>query len=154
MSVWFSWFSICFFGLAMLMGVFNLLDRRAEMILNEQGIFNRQTYGIFNDKKNKGFVTWESIKDAFLIAYQNRSPQGIPTSKQKFICLNLDREAINNLGDRSNKLSKKLGLGDYNIPLANLKNFDEQKFIELVKTMSICDFSQKQQLLNEFKKQL
>jgi len=149
-----DWFGLCFFGMGIPLGLFNLLDIRPEMIINDDGIFNRQSYGIFNNSKNKGFVKWDSIKDVYLKEYQSRSPQGITTAKQKYICLNLKEDNIIALDGQSNKLNKGLGLGDYNIPLMNLRTFDEQKFIQLIKLMSHSSFSEKQKLLNEFNAQL
>jgi hypothetical protein len=146
-----DWFCVFFFGLGIPIGLFNLLDPRPEMILSEDGIFDRQSYGIFNKNPQRGFIKWDSIKDAYLKEYQNRSPQGIPTSKQKYICLSLSEDAKKTTKDKSGKISKALGLADYNIPLMNLRNFNEQKFIQLIKLMPNSSVSEKQKLLSEFK---
>jgi hypothetical protein len=146
-----SWFCLCFFGLGIPLGLFNLLDRRPEMILNQDGIFDRQSYGVFNKRKDRGFVRWDSITNAYLKEYQPRTPQGLPTSKQKYVCLSLKESAKNHISKSSIKLSKFLGIGDYTIPLLNLRNFDEQKFIQLIKLMAHSTVAEKQKLLNDFK---
>jgi hypothetical protein len=140
-----DWFFLCFFGLGIAIGLFNLFDRRPEIILNEKGIFDRISYGVFNKDPNRGFVEWKSISDAWIQTYQQRSPQGIPTSKQKYICIKLDDKAAAKI--KKNKFSIMLGLGDYIIPLMNLKKFDEQKFLSLIKEMRNLDVHQKEDML-------
>ncbi|MGN6640808.1 MAG: STM3941 family protein [Mucilaginibacter sp.] len=126
MSPSLSWFALCFFGLGIPIGLFNLFDMRPEMVLNENGIFDRMSYGVFVKNPNKGFVTWNSIEDAWIKSYQGESPQGTPTSKQDFICIKLNKEAASKI--KKSKLSDTLGFGDYNIPLMNLKKFDQHRF--------------------------
>src|SRR5688572_20606425 len=56
---WVGWMSIRFFGLGYPVGLFHLLDRRPQIIINEAGIFDRTTY--------KYFINWEVIQDAYPI---------------------------------------------------------------------------------------
>ena len=37
-----GWLNICFFGLGLPIGLFHLLDRRPQIIINENGIWDRQ----------------------------------------------------------------------------------------------------------------
>lgn len=144
-----DWISVCFFGLGIPIGLFNLLDKRPELVLNETGLFDRSSYGIFEKKVDKGFVKWESITDAYLSEWQN-SYRGIKTSKQKYICLILDKHSqaeLKTTNPTSTKLSHALGLGDFIIPLINLKKFDEKKFIELIKLMSQISVDERHNLL-------
>src|ERR1700761_7703805 len=52
-----SWFCLCFFGLGIPIGLFNLFDRRAQIIINENGIFWRPL--------PVSLIDWVSIKDVY-----------------------------------------------------------------------------------------
>lgn len=146
-SVWIDWLSISFFGLGIPLGIFNLFDRRPELILNEEGIFDRMAYGIFNKQTNAGNVKWESINEAYLLVHKNNY-RGLPLSDQKFICLNLKKHDSRK---RKSKLAKAFGSGDFDIPLMNLKKLDEQKLIDFIKAMMVADSKTKRNLLQSFK---
>lgn len=145
-----NWLMLFLFGLGVSIGIFNLLDTRPEMILNEKGIFDRLSYSIFDKDENKGFIAWDSIEDAWIHSYHGRSPQGIPISKQEFICIKLNKKVA--LKIKKRKLSKSLGLGDFNIPLMNLKKFDQQRFLSLIMEMQNSDIHQKENLLRNLNK--
>lgn len=51
------------------------------MIINEEGIFDRMTYGIFNKNNDRGFLKWSYIKDAYLKVNQTYY-QGLSTNHQ------------------------------------------------------------------------
>src|SRR5579862_5566491 len=108
---------LSFFGLGLLVGLFNLLDRRPELVLNENGIFNRLSYGIFDRRQDKGYISWTSIKNVYVNVYNN-SFRGIPTSKQRYICVEVNDDEKTSLkyNTNANKFSHILGLSDYNIP--------------------------------------
>ncbi|MEO8887534.1 MAG: STM3941 family protein [Mucilaginibacter sp.] len=145
-----NWFCICFFGLGIPLGIFNLLDKRPELILSETGIFDRSSYGIFEKKTNKGFIKWEDITDAYVYEWQN-TYRGLKTGKHKYICIVLNNKIQENLKKTnpiSTKLAHTLGMGDFVIPLMNLRKFDEQKFVELIKAMAILSASERQKLLS------
>lgn len=69
-----AWLCICFFGLGLPISIFQLADRRPQIILNEVGIFDRTIY--------PDFINWEVIQDAYLGEVQDQS----------FICLVVDEE--------------------------------------------------------------
>jgi hypothetical protein len=69
-----AWCCICFFGLGIPVSLFNLFDRRPQIILNEIGIFDRTAY--------TDFINWEVIQDAYLLNI----------NQQKFICLIVDKQ--------------------------------------------------------------
>ena len=58
---WVAWLNIGFFGLGYPVGLFHLLDRRPQIIINEIGIFDRTTY--------KDFINWDVIKGAYPIDF-------------------------------------------------------------------------------------
>lgn len=142
-----QWFGLCFFGLGIPIGVFNLLDRRPEIIINNEGIFNRMTYGTFNKSDSKGIVKWDMIEDAYLKVNQGRY-RGLPLSKQKTICLVYNENTKTALNNKtSGKLSHAMGYADYNIILMHLKKLDEQKLLNFIKAMIHADSATKQKLL-------
>ena len=75
-----SWFCLCFFGLGIPLGLFNLFDRRPEIIVSEVGVFDRRT--------NKDFINWDVIEDAYI-----RDLHISRISSQKFLCLVLNPDA-------------------------------------------------------------
>lgn len=132
MPIAFDWFCLCFFGLGIPLGIFNLFDRRPIITINEIGIYDRISY---ND-----FVNWNLIKDAYLRDVHN----------QKFICLVLDDKAIPllKINKKLKGLSKALGFQEVNISLGQLRKIDEQKFVEFIKAMSDANMSTRINLLS------
>jgi hypothetical protein len=70
-----GWIGTCFFSLAIPVGLFHLFDKRPQMIINENGIFDRTL--MHND-----FIKWETIEDAY--------PKNI--HGQHYICLCIPEE--------------------------------------------------------------
>jgi hypothetical protein len=142
-----DWFCLCFFGLGIPLGLFNLLDRRPELVLSEDGIFDRLSYGIFNKRKDKGCVSWNCIKNVY-VKVCNNSFHDIPTSKQRYICIEVSvkEKTKPKYNTKASKFSHVLGLSDYNIPLMNLK-VDDKKLLEFITSMSHADASTRQSLL-------
>lgn len=69
-----AWLMIGFFGLGYPVGIFHLVDRRPQVIINEIGIFDRTTI--------RETINWEIIQDAYLMDVHG----------QKFICLIVDEK--------------------------------------------------------------
>ena len=67
-----GWFITSFFGLGIPISIFTLLDKRPQIIINENGIWDRTT-------KQKE-IKWEQIKESYLIDIYN----------QKFISIVVD----------------------------------------------------------------
>src|SRR5688500_19009768 len=53
-----AWLCIGFFGLGIPVGIYQLLDRRPQIIINEFGIFDRTTH--------HEFINWKIIQDVYL----------------------------------------------------------------------------------------
>ena len=71
---WAAWLGLVFFGLGALVSLFQLLDRRPQIVVNDVGIFDRMMH--------HEFINWEIIRDVYLAEINS----------QKFICLVVDRE--------------------------------------------------------------
>ncbi|MBX2967338.1 MAG: hypothetical protein KF845_14425 [Cyclobacteriaceae bacterium] len=54
-----GWIGVCFFGLGIPVGLFQTFDRRPQIIINENGIWDRTT--------NEGEIKWEQIHGAYTI---------------------------------------------------------------------------------------
>jgi hypothetical protein len=143
-----DWIGLCFFGLGIPFAIFNLLDKRPELVLNHEGIFDRRTYGTFNKNPDRGFVKWDAINDVYLKIYVTRL-HGLPTSKQKYVCIKLKENSAAFLSDqhKPRKFLQHFGFGDYNIPLMGLKKIDEQKLVDFIKSMAGADNATRQRLL-------
>lgn len=69
---WVAWLCTGLFGLGIPISLFQLLDRRPQIIINEVGIFDRTAH--------RQFINWELIYDAYLVEM----------NRQRFICLVVD----------------------------------------------------------------
>ena len=120
-----AWSSIVFIGLGYPVGLFQLFDRRPQIIINEIGIFDRMTH--------KDFINWEIINDAYLAVLHG----------QEFICLVVDQqfEPSKSKGKLTRKvagLSKALGFQELNISLGNVK-VNAESLTEFVLAMRTAD---------------
>jgi hypothetical protein len=131
-----GWLSIGFFGLAYPIGIYNLLDKRPAIILNELGIFDRSIH--------KEFINWELIKDAY--------PMSIKS--QKFICLVVDEKFKPSkkkgvFYKSLSTLNEALGAQELNINLNQVQKMDEVKLTQFILKMSKATKTDKTMLLKE-----
>ena len=68
-AFWVGLLNILFFGLSIPLGLYHIIDRRPQIIINEIGIFDRTIH--------RDFINWEIIVEAY--------PMSI--SSQYFVCL-------------------------------------------------------------------
>ena len=64
------------FGIGYPVGIYHLLDRRPQIIINEFGVFDRTTY--------KDFINWDVIEGAYSIDMMG----------QKFVVLTVDEKYL------------------------------------------------------------
>ncbi|MBT1688450.1 STM3941 family protein [Dawidia soli] len=69
-----AWCCIGFFGLGVPLSLFNMFDRRPQIILNEVGVFDRTAF--------KQVIPWDVIRDAYLLNI----------NQTRFICLIVDKQ--------------------------------------------------------------
>jgi hypothetical protein len=67
-----GWIGTCFFGLGIPVGLFQTFDRRPQLIITQDTIWDRTT--------KQDSIKWEQIEDAYPLAI----------SGQQFVCLVLD----------------------------------------------------------------
>lgn len=132
MPLWLAWSSTCFFGLGIPLGLFHLLDRRPQIIINTEGIFDRMAY--------KDFINWSLIKDAYVF-YIN---------KQTFIGIVIDPAALSLIKKgKSARISKHLGFQEINLSLGTIK-IDEVRFRDFIVAMSKAEPVTRTILINKY----
>ena len=111
-----GWLSIGFFGLGYPIGLFNLFDRRPQIIINQEGIWDRTT------KQN--LINWKYIINAY----------PLEISGQKFVCLELDEkfEIIDRQYKWASYMTKSIGAQKVNLHLGQIKKIDPERLIELI----------------------
>ena len=113
-----GWVCTCFFGLSISIRIFQTLDRRPQIIITENGIWDRTT------KQNE--IKWEQIKRAYPLDIYN----------QKFVSLKLDKSFVmkKKLYKWADKLNKAVGAQNINLQVSQLK-IDENKMTEFITEM-------------------
>lgn len=102
---WDLWFPLCFFGLGYLVSLFHILDRRVQIIINRNGIWDRTT--------KLGIIEWESIKAAY----------EIEVYKQKFISVvgNEKLKSKKKIYGWASYLNRKIGTQDINLNISQIQ---------------------------------
>ncbi|MBJ6110206.1 hypothetical protein JAO73_14380 [Hymenobacter sp. BT523] len=118
---WGPWVCIGFFGLGLPLSLFQLLDRRPQIIVNEFGVFDRTAH--------HEFINWEIIQSAYLVQMH----------RQQFICLVVDAafEPSRRKGKFQQgmaKLGKDLGFQELNISLGYI-DVDPRRFAAFILAM-------------------
>lgn len=118
---WAAWLGIVFFGLGLVVSLFQLLDRRPQIIVNDVGVFDRTMH--------HEFINWALIQDVYLAEI----------NKQTFICLVVDEafEPSRRKGKFKQgvaSLNKGLGFQELNISLGFV-NTDPLRFAQFILAM-------------------
>ena len=110
-----GWFCMCFFGLGIPVGLFQTFDRRPQIIINENGIWDRTT--------NQDEVKWEQIIEAHLL----------DIFEQKFISLVTDDTYVfkKNPYKWAEKINKEIGAQNLNLHLGQI-NIDELELTNFI----------------------
>ena len=132
-----GWFITSFFGLGIPISIFTLLDKRPQIIINENGIWDRTT-------KQKE-IKWEQIKESYLIEIYN----------QKFISIVVDETFVfkKNAFRWLNKLNKYVGAQELNINLSQIK-IDENKLTDFINNIRVSEKYQRNNLIKNFNSNL
>lgn len=130
-----AWMCIGFFGLGIPIGLYQLLDRRPQIIINEIGIFDRTAH--------QDFINWEIIQDAYIAKVQ----------QETFICLVVPEEFEpstnqSKLKKRMAGLSKAIGFQELNISLGNV-NAKPERMAEFILTMRSAEKGNRQTLIRK-----
>lgn len=128
-----AWLCTCFFGLGIPIGLFQTFDRRPQITINENGIWDRTT------KQDE--IKWEQIKDAY--------PLNI--YKQKFVCLVLDDtfEIKKKLYKWAAKINEDIGAQKVNLLVSQLR-IDERTMTKFIKRMSKTEKQNRASVIKEY----
>lgn len=112
---WELWFPLCFFGLGYVVSLFHILDRRVQIIINKNGIWDRSI--------KLGLIEWELIKEVYEIEVQ----------KQKFISIVADEKlkSKKKIYGWASYLNKKIGAQDINLNISQIK-VNAEKMVTLI----------------------
>lgn len=128
-----GWFITSFFGLGIPLGIFALVDKRPQIKINENGIWDRTT------KQNE--IKWEQITESYIIDIYN----------QKFISIAVDETYVlkKSIFTRINKLNKYFGAQELNINLSQVK-IDVNKLADFINKIRITEKSERKNLIRNF----
>lgn len=130
-----AWLCIGFFGLGIPASLYQLFDRRPQIIVNEMGIFDRTAH--------RDLINWEIIQDAYIVKVQ----------QETFICLVVPEEfepsaQRSRFKKRIANLSKAIGFQELNISLGNV-NVDAERMTEFILAMRSAEKESRQSLIRK-----
>jgi hypothetical protein len=114
-----GWIAFIFFGSGYTIGFYHLFDRRPQIIIDENGIWDRTT--------NQDKIKWRQIRKVYAVSIHG----------QKFISLKVDKTFIwkKEVYGWAKRINKSIGAQDLNLSLSQLK-IDEKEFESFVRKMS------------------
>lgn len=109
------WFPLLFFGLGYLISLFHILDRRVQIIITKNGIWDRTT--------KLDLMNWELIKEVYEIDIYN----------QKFISIvtNEKLKSKKRIYSWTKYLNRKIGAQDINLNISQIK-INNEKLVTLL----------------------
>jgi hypothetical protein len=128
-----GWLCTCFFGLGIPVGLFQTFDRRPQIIINENGIWDRTT--------NQDEIKWEQIKGAY----------PLDIYRQKFVSLVTDDtfKMKKKLYKWAAKLNEDIGAQKVNLLVSQLK-IDENRMSEFINEMTSSDKTRRQEIIIKY----
>ena len=130
-----GWFCMCFFGLGIPVGLFQTFDRRPQIIITENGIWDRTT--------NQDEVKWEQIIEAY----------PLDIFEQKFISLVTDDTYVFKKKPYkwAEKINKEIGTQNLNLHLGQI-NIDELELTNFINRLSKQKIEERRKLIRTFEK--
>ena len=128
-----GWLCICFFGLGIPIGFFQVFDRRPQIIINENGIWDRTT------KQNE--INWEQIESAYPLDIHG----------QKFVCLVLydTFEMKKSLYKWAVKLNEDIGAQKVNLLMSQLR-IDEHEMTKFIEAIITTEKQNRQTIIKKY----
>jgi len=128
------WFCFLFSGIAFLISIFNIFDKRVQIIINEIGIWDRSI--------NQEIIKWEFIKNAYKIELH----------KQVFISIKTDRKFLmkKKVYKWASFLNKAFQAQNININFSYI-NDDIENIITLINSLKYEDIQQREKLIQIYK---
>ena len=134
---WEGWLTLCFFGLGFLVSLFHILDRRVQIIINRNGIWDRTT--------KLGLMEWELIKEAY----------EIDVEKQKFISIVADEKLKSKKKTYAwaSYLNKNIGAQDINLNISQMK-VNAEKMVTLIDILKNEPIENREEVIEMYKDRL
>ena len=128
-----GWFNILFFGLGIAIGIFHMFDRRPQIIISEDGIWDRTI------KQER--INWQQIKHAY--------PVNINT--QKFVSLELDEtfKAKKKPYKWASKINQFVGAQDVNLQVSQL-NIDEVTLANFINEITQTEHENRRTVIQKY----
>ncbi|MFM2388030.1 MAG: hypothetical protein RL660_2787 [Bacteroidota bacterium] len=128
-----GWVCTCFFGLGILVGLFHMFDRRPQIVITENGIWDRTT--------NQDEIKWEQIKRAY----------PLDIHRQKFVSLTVDDTFVikNRVYKWASKLNKAVGAQAINLSVSQL-TISAKEMSDFVKEMSAAEKLARPDLIKKY----
>lgn len=128
------YFCAGFFGLGYIVSIFNLFDRRPQIIITKNGIINRSI--------RKEIILWDFIKNAYLLTI----------NKQHFICLVTEAKTKKKKTSTgwSVNLNKAFGAQEINLNTSLLK-VNKQKLLGLINELIVNNEEQRDLIIIKYK---
>lgn len=129
-----GWLCTCFFGLGIPVGLFQTFDKRPQIIINENGVWDRTT------KQDE--IKWEQIIEAY----------PLDIHEQKFICLVTDDTFVFKKKPYkwATKINEFVGAQNLNLSLGQI-NVDEVDLTNLINELSKVGTEERGKLIQSFK---
>jgi hypothetical protein len=134
---WELWLALCFFGLGYIVSLFNILDRRVQIIINKNGIWDRTT--------KMGIMEWELIKAAYEVQFY----------KQRFISLTVDEKlkSRKKVYAWASYLNKTVGAQDINLSITEIK-VNIEKLLTLINILKSEPIERRDEVIAMYKDRL
>ena len=128
-----AWICVSFFGIGILIGIFNLLENSARIIINENGILDRTL--------KQGIIKWEQIIEAYPLDIQN----------QKFIAIVVDEtfEFKKRQYKWAENLNKLVGAQKLNLNLSQIE-INENKLSDLINKIANSEKNERLNFIRTF----
>lgn len=128
-----GWFNILFFGLGIAVGVSQMIDRRPQIKISEDGIWDRTT--------KQEWINWKQIKHAY----------PLEIFKQKFVSLDLDDSF--KLKKKPYKwastINKKVGAQNVNLQVSQL-NIDEVTLANFINEIAQTEQENRKTIIQKY----
>lgn len=129
-----GWIGTCFFGLGIPIGLIQLFDRRPQILINENGIWDRTT--------KQDVIKWEQIIDAY----------PLDIFDQKFVSIVSDDSFVfkKKTYKWATKLNRAIGAQNLNLHLGQT-SVDENELTELIKNLAKAEKKSRREIIKSFK---
>lgn len=129
-----GWICTCFFGLGIPIGLYQTFDKQPQIIINENGLWDRTT--------RQDEIKWEQVIEAY----------PLDIFSQKFISIVADKTFVfkKKPNKWAAKINKKVGAQQLNLHLGQI-NIDVDKLTELINDLSKAKKEERKILIQSFK---